>query len=46
MQDFDIAGHYDAMLPEVECLKIVNEVLKKLEITQFCIHVGLLLVLV
>ncbi|PAV85776.1 hypothetical protein WR25_25084 [Diploscapter pachys] len=38
--DFDIAGQYDLMLPESECLKIVDEVLKKLEIEQFFIHLN------
>ncbi|ETN75999.1 histidine--tRNA ligase [Necator americanus] len=33
--DFDIAGQYDLMIPEAECLKIVDEVLSKLEIGEF-----------
>ncbi|WKY04021.1 hypothetical protein Q1695_005195 [Nippostrongylus brasiliensis] len=37
--DFDIAGQYDLMIPEAECLKIVDEVLSKLEIGEF--HVKL-----
>jgi histidyl-tRNA synthetase len=36
-QDFDIAGSYDPMLPDVECLKIVSEILTNLQIGSFLI---------
>lgn len=34
-QDFDIAGQYDLMLPEAECLKVVDEVLNALNLGEF-----------
>ncbi|VDL77528.1 unnamed protein product [Nippostrongylus brasiliensis] len=37
--DFDIAVQHDLMIPEAECLKIVDEVLSKLDIGEF--HVKL-----
>ena len=39
MQDFDIAGTYDAMLPDSEILVMVCEVLQALEIGDFTIKV-------
>ncbi|EYC05510.1 hypothetical protein Y032_0081g1412 [Ancylostoma ceylanicum] len=38
--DFDIAGQYDLMIPEAECLKIVDEVLSKLEIGEFYVKLN------
>lgn len=38
-QDFDIAGQYDAMIPDAECLKIVHEILSELDIGDFRIKV-------
>ncbi|KAG8439066.1 hypothetical protein GDO86_005319 [Hymenochirus boettgeri] len=38
--DFDIAGHYDPMIPDAECLKIVYEILTEMELGQFCIKVN------
>lgn len=38
--DFDIAGNYDAMLPEVECLKIVSEALDAVKIGKYVIKVN------
>lgn len=38
-QDFDIAGQYDAMIPDAECLKIVYEILSQLDLGDFCIKV-------
>ncbi|CAJ0932809.1 unnamed protein product, partial [Mesorhabditis belari] len=38
--DFDIAGEYEKMLPEAECLKIVDEVLNKLDVGNFYIKVN------
>ena len=32
-QDFDIAGQYDLMIPDAECLKIVSEILSNLKVT-------------
>ena len=38
-QDFDIAGQYDAMIPDAECLKIVHEILSELDLGDFRIKV-------
>lgn len=38
-QDFDIAGVYDPMLPDAECLAITCEVLEALDIGEFTIKV-------
>uniref|UniRef100_A0A4W5N8U1 histidine--tRNA ligase n=1 Tax=Hucho hucho TaxID=62062 RepID=A0A4W5N8U1_9TELE len=38
--DFDIAGQYDPMIPDAECLKIVHEILSELELGDFCIKVN------
>ncbi|XP_023273605.1 histidine--tRNA ligase, cytoplasmic isoform X2 [Seriola lalandi dorsalis] len=38
--DFDIAGQYDAMIPDAECLKIVHEILSELDLGDFCIKVN------
>lgn len=38
--DFDIAGVYDAMLPDAECLKIAEEILSSLDIGEFVIKVN------
>ncbi|KAF3837772.1 hypothetical protein F7725_009540 [Dissostichus mawsoni] len=38
--DFDIAGQYDAMIPDAECLKIVYETLSELDIGDFRIKVN------
>lgn len=39
MQDFDIAGQYDVMVPDAECVKIVAEILSQLNIGEFVIKV-------
>lgn len=39
-QDFDIAGQYDAMIPDAECLKIVHEILSQLDLGDFRIKVS------
>jgi len=39
-QDFDIAGQYDPMLPDAECLKIAVEILSELNIGNFSIKVS------
>lgn len=39
LQDFDIAGQYDPMIPDAECLKIVHEILSELDIGDFRIKV-------
>uniref|UniRef100_A0A8C6YY56 histidine--tRNA ligase n=1 Tax=Nothoprocta perdicaria TaxID=30464 RepID=A0A8C6YY56_NOTPE len=36
-QDFDIAGHFDPMIPDAECLKIVHEILSELKLGDFLI---------
>lgn len=38
-QDFDIAGQFDPMIPDAECLKIVHEVLSTLQLGDFLIKV-------
>ncbi|CAN9514528.1 unnamed protein product [Ophioblennius macclurei] len=38
--DFDIAGQYDAMIPDAECLKIVYEILSELDLGDFRIKVN------
>ena len=40
MQDFDIAGAYDAMMPDAECVKIVNEILSSVDVGKFVIKVN------
>ncbi|XP_041766114.1 histidine--tRNA ligase, cytoplasmic-like [Anopheles merus] len=38
--DFDIAGTYDSMLPDAECVKVVCEVLHQLDIRAFVVKVN------
>ncbi|XP_061092751.1 histidine--tRNA ligase isoform X1 [Conger conger] len=38
--DFDIAGQYDPMIPDAECLKIVHEILSDLDLGDFRIKVN------
>lgn len=38
--DFDIAGSYDAMLPDAECVKVVSDILKALDIGDFAIKLN------
>lgn len=38
-QDFDIAGDYDPMLPDSECLRVVYEIITSLELGDFVIKV-------
>lgn len=40
LQDFDIAGEYDLMIPDVECLRIVYEILSELNLGSFVIKVN------
>ena len=40
LQDFDIAGSYDPMLPDSECLAIACEVLDSLGVGEFTIKVS------
>lgn len=39
-QDFDIVGTHDPMLPDVECVKVMSEVLKSLDIGEFVIKLN------
>lgn len=39
MQDFDIAGQFDPMIPDAECLKIMCEILSSLQIGDFLVKV-------
>jgi histidyl-tRNA synthetase len=38
--DFDIAGQFDAMIPDAECLKVVAEILNALDLKSFVIKVN------
>jgi len=38
--DFDIAGQFDVMIPDVECVKIVDEILSGLELGPFMVKVN------
>ncbi|XP_027697204.1 probable histidine--tRNA ligase, mitochondrial isoform X1 [Vombatus ursinus] len=38
--DFDIAGHFDPMIPDAECLKIIYEILNALQLGDFLIKVN------
>lgn len=38
--DFDIAGQFEAMVPDAECLSIVTEVLRDLKIDEYTIKVN------
>ncbi|XP_030067634.1 histidine--tRNA ligase, cytoplasmic [Microcaecilia unicolor] len=38
--DFDIAGKYDPMIPDAECLKIIHEILTELQLGDFQIKVN------
>ncbi|CEF63792.1 Histidine--tRNA ligase, cytoplasmic [Strongyloides ratti] len=38
--DFDIAGQYDSMIPESECIKIMDDVLGKLDIGTYEIRIN------
>uniref|UniRef100_A0A8C3XSY8 histidine--tRNA ligase n=1 Tax=Chelydra serpentina TaxID=8475 RepID=A0A8C3XSY8_CHESE len=38
--DFDIAGQFDPMIPDAECLKIVHEILSMLRLGDFLIKVN------
>lgn len=37
--DFDIAGTYDLMLPDAECVQVINQVLTSLDLGSFTIKV-------
>lgn len=39
-QDFDIAGTYDPMLPDAECVKVVSEILGSLNIGEYVIKLN------
>ena len=39
VQDFDIAGEYDPMIPDAECLKIIVEILSDLKLGDFVVKV-------
>lgn len=38
--DFDIAGKYDAMIPDAEVLGIMQEILDKLEVNDYLVKVN------
>lgn len=38
--DFDIAGDYDPMVPDAECIKIIVEILDKLDLGQYRVYVS------
>ena len=39
MQDFDIAGEYDLMIPDAECVRVMAEILSELKLGNFVIKV-------
>ena len=39
VQDFDIAGDYDLMIPDAECLRVISEILTDLDMKKFVIKV-------
>ena len=41
VQDIDIAGQYDPMIPDAECVKIVSEILTDLKLGDFTVKVKL-----
>ena len=43
LQDFDIAGEYDPMIPDAECVRIVAEILQELRLNNFVIKVHMAL---
>ncbi|XP_068021795.1 histidine--tRNA ligase, cytoplasmic-like [Melanerpes formicivorus] len=43
--DFDIAGQFDPMIPDAECLKVIHEILSDLQLGDFIIKVNHRLVL-
>lgn len=40
LQDFDIAGTFDPMLPDAECVKVVSEILSELNIGEYVIKLN------
>lgn len=38
--DFDIAGAYDPMLPDAECVKIVCEILERVNVGEFVVRIN------
>ena len=38
--DFDIAGQYDAMIPDAECIRVVVEILRELNLSEFVVKVN------
>ncbi|KAK4324245.1 hypothetical protein Pmani_005085 [Petrolisthes manimaculis] len=38
--DFDIAGQYDAMIPDAECVQLVHQVLSRLDLGDFTIKIN------
>ena len=39
IQNFDVAGEYDSMIPDAECVKIMSEILGELKLGNFEIKV-------
>ena len=44
IQDFDIAGEYDPMIPDAECVKIMSEILSELKLGNFEIKVSIFII--
>ncbi|XP_075252916.1 histidine--tRNA ligase, cytoplasmic-like isoform X2 [Convolutriloba macropyga] len=38
--DFDIAGQYEGLLPDSECIKIVCEILDSLDVGSYCVKIN------
>lgn len=45
MQDLDIAGVYDPMLPDAECVKIISDILNDIDVGKFVIRLNHRLIL-
>ena len=39
LQDFDIAGEFDPMIPDAECVKVMAEILADLKLGNFVVKV-------
>lgn len=40
LKDFDIVGSHDLMLPDVECIKVLVDILKSIDVGEFVIKLN------
>lgn len=40
MQDFDIVGNHDPMIPDAECIKVIAEILDSLNVGDYVIKIN------